>query len=188
MRPVDLLESTGTRIGDTAARAVRAVRERGIFVLPAALMLILIVCLGVAGARPQGEPAPSGTPTAPAIVHVPAKTKAPKAIVAACAVDYGYTSQWIFGFTAQMNVVNTGTAALAGWVLTFDLPAGERLAGGWNGQWAQSGRRVTVRDVGYNNVVPAGGSLSLGFIGTEDSRSADEPTHFRLNGIACSKR
>ncbi len=59
-------------------------------------------------------------------------------------VDYQVLSQWVFGFTAQVTIINTGTAAINGWTLRFDLAAGQNVGGGWNGQWQQDGTSVTV--------------------------------------------
>jgi hypothetical protein len=164
-------------------------RQRGIFLLPAVLLLFLIGCLGWAQLHQSDSAAPNPvvTPTAPGVVGpAPDHVKKTTPVTKACAARYSYTSQWFIGFTAQVTFVNRGTAALAGWALTFDMPSGMRVAGGWNGQWKQSGGRVTVHDVAYNHRVPAGSSVTIGFLGASNGGASGPPRHFRLNGVGCT--
>ncbi|MEU6393936.1 glycosyl hydrolase family 18 protein [Streptomyces sp. NPDC046939] len=97
-------------------------------------------------------------------------------------------------FTTQDNgswwkgtyvVRNSGTAAVNGWTLEFDLPAGVTLTGNYYGDATVSGRHVTVKNAFYNGNVPAGGSTepysywftATGAIGT--------PTGCTVNGDKC---
>ena len=170
-------------------RAPAPRRQRGVFILPAVLLLLLVGCLGWAELHQTDSPVPTPkvTPTAPGVVG-PAPTHAKKKqqpVSKACSARYAYTSQWIVGFTAQVTFVNRGTAALAGWAFTFQMPSGMRVAGGWNGQWKQTGNQVTVRDVIYNRSLPVGGSVTIGFLGTSSPGSQSPPHHFSLNGTTC---
>ncbi len=164
-------------------------RQRGVFILPAVLLLLLIGCLGWAELHQSGDatvPTPKVTPTTPGVVGpAPTPTKKQQPVSKACSARYAYTSQWIVGFTAQVTFVNRGTAALAGWALTFQMPSGMRVAGGWNGLWHQDGNRVIVRDVLYNRRLPVGGSVTIGFLGTSKPGSQSRPRHFSLNGTSC---
>jgi Cellulose binding domain/Fibronectin type III domain len=103
-----------------------------------------------------------------------------------CAVHYEVTSSWNGGFGAAITVTNRATTAVNGWSLTFTWPdAGEAVQSGWNGVWSQTGRQVTVTNADWNRTIAAGGSLSLGFNGT-DTGAAPAPTVFSLNGTVCS--
>ena len=70
------------------------------------------------------------------------------ATAAACAVSYTVPSQWGSGFTGEVKIKNTGGTNVDGWKLGFTFPSGQKLAGGWNGSWAQNGAAVTVTDAG----------------------------------------
>jgi eukaryotic-like serine/threonine-protein kinase len=189
-------------------------RERGgMFILPALLMFVLISCLGLAELHAEGGrltgPGPSPSTKLPANqspgAQAPAQAEpklpeqevpAPKVLAEApaetigCAVSYRTTASWIFGYAALVTIANTSGAAISGWTLQFKLPKGEHLSGGWNGQWTQNGRNVTVEDADYNATLSPGAAVSLGFLGhTRESRkgSADpgQASGFRLNGRSC---
>jgi cellulase/cellobiase CelA1 len=104
----------------------------------------------------------------------------------ACHVDYQMLSQWVIGFTAQVTIINTGTEEIGGWTLRFQLQPGQKVGGGWNGRWNQDGSTVTVTDAGYNQDVPIGGQVTLGFLGSQPGNTSSNPTRFTLNGTACS--
>jgi serine/threonine-protein kinase len=105
-----------------------------------------------------------------------------------CMISYRTTPEWISGYAALVTIANTSRVAITGWTLRFKLPKGEHLSTGWNGQWAQKGRYVTVEDADYNATLAPGTAVAVGFLGrTRDSQS-DGPGHataFRLNGHAC---
>ncbi|MFC0541681.1 cellulose binding domain-containing protein [Kutzneria chonburiensis] len=103
-----------------------------------------------------------------------------------CAVHYEVTSSWNGGFGGAITVTNRAATAVNGWSLTFSWPdAGEAVQSGWNGVWSQTGRQVTVANADWNRTIAAGGSVSLGFNGT-DTGAAPAPTVFSLNGTVCS--
>ncbi|TDB70012.1 cellulose binding domain-containing protein, partial [Micromonospora sp. KC723] len=102
-----------------------------------------------------------------------------------CAVTWT-TSTWGTGFTANITVTNTGTTAITGWTLAFQPGAGVRLSSGWNGEWSQTGDRVTVRNLAWNGNLPSGGTVSTGWQGTFTGGTLPTPSAFTLNGTACS--
>ena len=54
--------------------------------------------------------------------------------------------------------------------------AGEAVQGGWDGTWMQGGQQVTVNAASWNATIPAnGGSVSIGFNGTDDGRPRRRP-------------
>ncbi|WP_129306103.1 glycosyl hydrolase family 18 protein [Streptomyces sp. L2] len=82
-------------------------------------------------------------------------------------------------------VHNSGTAAVSGWTLEFDLPAGVSVTGHYNGDATVSGRHVTVHNAFYNASVPAGGSTepySYWFIA---NGPIGAPTGCTVNGDKC---
>ncbi|MER7891398.1 glycoside hydrolase family 6 protein [Micromonospora sp. NPDC094482] len=122
-------------------------------------------------------PPPTTTPP----TTVPPTTPPP---TGGCAVTYTPNS-WPGGFTAELRVTNHG-AARTGWTLTFVAGAGVRLSTGWNGEWSQSGDRITVRNTAWNAALPAGGTLTLGFQGTYSGGTLPAPTGFALDDVTCS--
>jgi chitodextrinase len=103
---------------------------------------------------------------------------------ASCRVTYGKT-EWPGGFTANVTIANTGTAAVNGWTLTFSFAGDQRVTNAWNAGVTQSGAAVTARNVAHNASIPAGGSTSFGFQGTWSGSNA-VPGAFSLNGSACT--
>ncbi|MFH8749698.1 glycosyl hydrolase family 18 protein [Streptomyces rimosus] len=97
-------------------------------------------------------------------------------------------------FAAQENgswwkgtyvVRNGGSAAVTGWTLEFDLPAGVTISGHYNGDATVNGRHVTVKNAHYNATVPAGGStdpFSYWFIA---SGPVGTPATCTVNGDKC---
>jgi len=104
-----------------------------------------------------------------------------------CDVSYVIQNQWPGGFTANLVVKNTGTAAINGWTLVFAFPAaGQAINGtGWGATWTASGSTLTGRDLGYNAALAPGGTVSAGFNGSWTSADP-EPTAFTLNGAVCT--
>ncbi len=104
---------------------------------------------------------------------------------AACSVAYRIDSAWNDGFTATVTVKNTGTSAISGWALGWSFAGDQRISSAWNATVTQSGAAVTARDAGWNGTLAPGGSASLGFQAGYSGTNAT-PTHFTLNGGACS--
>jgi len=102
----------------------------------------------------------------------------------ACGVTYQVTGSWSGGFQGQIDIHNTGTTALNGWTLTFTFTAGQIITQMWGGTPAQSGGKVTVTPADYTSSIPAGGSVTLGFLGNQGSTNP-APTDFTLNGDTC---
>jgi cellulose 1,4-beta-cellobiosidase len=102
----------------------------------------------------------------------------------ACGVDYA--KQWDSGggFGANVTIRNLG-AAINGWTLTFTFPGNQQVSNGWIAIWSQQGPNVTARNESWSAVIPAGGSLTIGFNGTY-SGANQNPTTFFLNGVQCT--
>ncbi|WAZ24992.1 cellulose binding domain-containing protein [Streptomyces cinnabarinus] len=103
---------------------------------------------------------------------------------ASCQVAYD-TNVWQGGFTANVTVRNTGSAALDGWQLGFTLPSGQRVTGAWNANLSGATGALVASPVAHNARIAAGGSQNFGFQGTYSGTFA-EPSGFTLNGTACA--
>jgi serine/threonine-protein kinase len=102
-----------------------------------------------------------------------------------CTVAYKVTSDWLVGFTASVDIQNTGNKAVAGWTVKFTFPDSQKVVTGWNGRFTQTDHTVTVKDVVYNAAVEPGKSMSFSFIATYTNKNNSKPQTFSLNDIAC---
>ena len=113
-------------------------------------------------------------------------TAAPASAATGCSVAYAIQSDWGSGFTVNVNITNLGSPITA-WTLTYSYAGNQTLTNGWNGNWTQSGKAVTVTNASYNGSLATGGTASPGaqfsYSGTNTS-----PTAFALNGVACTGR
>ena len=106
------------------------------------------------------------------------------ASTAACSVGYKANS-WTGGFTADVTVKNTGTAAISGWTLKWTFPGDQKITSVWNAKATQTGTAVTATDLGYNGSLAPGASTGFGFQATYGSANPS-PTAFTLNGATCT--
>jgi len=105
-----------------------------------------------------------------------------------CAVDYQVTGSWGSGYTASINITNTGPSQINGWTLTFTFPAStESLNSGWNANWTSSGQNVHATSLDWDaNLAPNGGnSVSIGFVGN-NAGAYPSPAAISLNGTVCT--
>ncbi|MCZ7376624.1 GH12 family glycosyl hydrolase domain-containing protein [Micromonospora sp. WMMC250] len=115
----------------------------------------------------------------------PPPTTPPPSGGASCAVKYTANS-WGNGFTADVQVTNTGSSAINGWTLNYSLPSGQTVTNAWNATVSQSGSAVTARNVGHNGSIAPGGTASFGYQGTLNG-AYSSPSSFSLNGATCSR-
>ncbi|MFD7137259.1 cellulase family glycosylhydrolase [Streptomyces sp. NPDC059894] len=104
---------------------------------------------------------------------------------ASCSVGYRVVGEWPGGFQGEIALRNTGTAAVNGWTLVFAFADGQTVTNMWGGTAAQSGGTVSVTPASYTTAIPAGGSVTVGFIGAKGATNT-APTAFTLNGTTCS--
>ncbi len=100
-----------------------------------------------------------------------------------CEVAYQVQNSWQGGFTAQVTITNTGSAALNGWTLGFAFPGDQKISQGWSATWTQSGAGVTAKSMDWNGALAVGASVTAGFQATGSSAGA--PTAFELNDQPC---
>jgi hypothetical protein len=94
-------------------------------------------------------------------------------------------NNWGGGFTANVQINNTGTSAINGWTLKFTFPGDEKITNTWNGVESQSGEAVTITNESYNSTIAVNGNVTLGFQGTWTNSDA-APTAFTVNGTTCT--
>ncbi|MFF5054683.1 PHB depolymerase family esterase [Micromonospora sp. NPDC000663] len=131
---------------------------------------------------PTTPPPTTPPPTTPPPTTPPPTTPPPSS--GACRVGYTVNA-WNNGLTASVTITNTGTAAVNGWSLTFTLPNGQRITGGWNAQYSPTSGAVTARNVSYNAAIAPNTSVDIGFQATHEGDTA-KPSSFALNGATCS--
>jgi hypothetical protein len=102
----------------------------------------------------------------------------------AVTATYSKTSDWGSGFQAEYVVANSSAAAVHGWTVTFDLPAGEHITSLWNGTMTASGQHVSVANPTWAADLGTGQSTSFGFVVDTDG-SAGAPQNCVLNGSPC---
>ncbi|MGW5668266.1 GH12 family glycosyl hydrolase domain-containing protein [Micromonospora sp. NPDC003776] len=102
-----------------------------------------------------------------------------------CSVKYT-PNAWNNGFTADVQITNTGSSTINGWTLTYNLPAGQTITSAWNATVTQSGSAVTAKNLDYNGTLSPGASTSFGYQGTL-SGTYSSPSSFSLNGVTCTK-
>lgn len=106
-----------------------------------------------------------------------------------CRVGY-QASNWggSNGFTANLTITNTGTAAINGWTLAFTFPAGQRLTDGWSATWNQApgSATVTATSLSWNANLPPNASTGIGFNGSFTGTANPAPTAFTINGNTCT--
>ncbi|MFJ1539974.1 glycosyl hydrolase family 95 catalytic domain-containing protein [Micromonospora chalcea] len=106
-------------------------------------------------ATPTSTPSPTPTPTPTTSSPAPSGARA----------TYAITGSWSGGFQAEVTVT-AGATAIRGWTVSWTFPNGQVINQIWSGTHTQNGVNVTVRNVDYNGSVPAGGSITFGFIGS----------------------
>jgi hypothetical protein len=130
---------------------------------------------------PGGSSAPIAAGTTAAR---PAPSSAPVAASVSCTVAYSVAHTWPDGLQAQALLTNTSTSPVSGWTLTWSFAGDQRITDLWNGDFTQSGERVTVTNASYDGTIAPSASVTIGFIGSGTGSDAP-PTAFRLNGTDC---
>ncbi|WP_410821309.1 glycoside hydrolase family 9 protein [Micromonospora sp. 050-3] len=90
------------------------------------------------------------------------------------------------GFTGQLTIQNTGTAAINGWSVRFAFTGDQRVREAWLAKVTQAGATVTARNESYNAKIAPGGSVTFGFNATTGGGANPSPGLVTVNGAACS--
>ncbi len=101
-------------------------------------------------------------------------------------VNYG-TWQGGGGFTAQVEVTNTGTTAINGWTARFAFTGDQKIREGWSGRATQAGATVALQNESFNSRLQPGATVYVGFNATMGTLYANpSPRLITLNGNACT--
>jgi hypothetical protein len=106
----------------------------------------------------------------------------PAAAAGPVSAGFTRTAAWETGYSGEFTLRNASAATVPGWTLEFDLGAGTVLTSLWNGSATVSGTHVTVVPPSWGREIPAGGSVSVGFV----TRGTAVPAGCRLDGGPCS--
>ncbi|MEU4744016.1 glycosyl hydrolase family 18 protein [Actinosynnema sp. NPDC023658] len=88
------------------------------------------------------------------------------------------------GTTGKFVVTNPTTAAVSGWSIKFDLPAGVTVSGAQNATTTQTGTRVTLTPAYYIGTIQAGRTTDP-YSPTFTLSQAVDPTTCTVNGANC---
>jgi Glycosyl hydrolase family 12/Cellulose binding domain len=114
----------------------------------------------------------------------PAPSSAPPAASVSCTVTYSVVHTWPGGLQAQAVLTDTSTSPVSGWTLTWSFAGDQRVTNLWNGDFTQSGERVSVTSASYDRTIAPSASVTIGFTGTSTGSNAP-PAAFQLNGTDC---
>jgi cellulose 1,4-beta-cellobiosidase len=130
---------------------------------------------------PGGSSAPIA---AGATAARPAPGSAPVTASVSCTVTYSVADTWPGGLQAQALLTNTSISPVSGWTLTWSFAGDQRVTDLWNGDFTQSGERVSVTNASYNGPIAPSASVTIGFTGSSIGSDAP-PAAFQLNGTDC---
>jgi endoglucanase len=120
------------------------------------------------------------------------------ATTSGCSVSYQNVNTWQSsptsgGFGTTLAITNLGDP-VSHWKLTFTMPAGQTLTGGWNATFTGT-TSVSATDAGWNGSIGTGktdtsvglqGTWTRSTQGTTPPNPLPQPTDFALNGVACT--
>ncbi|AUG81853.1 glycoside hydrolase [Kitasatospora sp. MMS16-BH015] len=83
-----------------------------------------------------------------------------------CSATYAVANDWGSGFTANVTVTNTRSAATKSWTVTWKWGGNQQLTNSWNATTSQSGASVSATGLSYNSTLAPGATTSFGFQGS----------------------
>jgi hypothetical protein len=189
-KPVEQTESGSLLLADGTDYAVLAV-ELGMVRNEAADDRLLKEAETTASAKRLGrwgppcvKPSADATPApAPAPVKPATTTRSAPQPVTGCSVTYRVTDTWPGGFRTDVTIANTGTTEITGWTLQWKFGNGQTISEMWNATPKQSGGDVSATAMSYNQSIPRGESLLMGFTANGGNTA---PKAFTLNGYSCA--
>jgi len=92
------------------------------------------------------------------------------------AISFNVDSDWGSGFGGSIRIRNQAGVPLEAWGLEFDFDG--RISSIWEADIAErDGTRYRLVPKSYNGTIPAGGELTIGFVGSR-AHSGIEPTNY----------
>jgi chitinase len=98
------------------------------------------------------------------------------------AAVFAKTADWGSGWEGKYTITNGGTAAISGWRVEFDLPAGTALGSYWDALLTSNGNHHTFSNREYNGSIAPGASVAFGFLAS----GSGTPLNCRVNGVDCA--
>jgi mannan endo-1,4-beta-mannosidase len=118
-----------------------------------------------------------------AATHSPLPGSSP-AEEAPCHVSYSIVPEGSTQYTMVIVIANSSSVTVNGWALRWEFPAGQKILYGWNAIVTNGPDGGVATDIQTNQVIPAGGSATIAFVGTRTAW-VPTPSGFTLNGEAC---
>jgi dienelactone hydrolase len=109
---------------------------------------------------PPGTTSPSPSSPSPSS---PSPSVSPSSPATGCTASYRTAGSWPGGFQGEVTVT-AGSAAISGWTVGWTLGSGQAITQVWNGTLTTNGSAVNVHNASYSGSVPAGGSVTFGFL------------------------
>jgi hypothetical protein len=94
---------------------------------------------------------------------------------------YQITDSWGTGYAVTYTIHNSGTTAVTGWTVAFDLPAGTSVRKYWTAAMTTSGNHYAFANLSYNATVAAGGTQTFGF----NTNGMGLAYNCTVNGLPC---
>lgn len=95
-------------------------------------------------------------------------------------INFSVVNDWNEGFTGNLSITNSGTAAIDGWTIEFDAPF--EITNLWNAEIvSRNGNRYVIRSADWNSTIKPNESISFGFNGKNPDGITIKPTNYRLN-------
>jgi len=80
----------------------------------------------------------------------------------ACTLTLDTSNDWGAGQVLRVVLANTGTAAISNWSISFSESNSFTVANSWSGNFAVSGRNVTVTPMDWNRTIAPAGTIDMG--------------------------
>ena len=123
---------------------------------------------------------PDTSPRARPSVSPSCESLEARSLLSGVSTAFQVTQDWGSGFQASMSITNAQSSDVNNWQLEFDYPA--NITSIWDAKIvSHTGDHYVLQGAGWNNNLPAGGTVSFGFLGSPGNTSAS-PSNYRLNG------
>lgn len=104
------------------------------------------------------------------------------AYAASVTATFTKTASWDTGYTAQFSIKNGTSAAISGWKVEFDLPAGTAVGAYWDSLQTNAAGHYTFTHREYNGSVAPGATVTFGF----NASGTASPANCKINGASCA--
>ncbi len=82
-------------------------------------------------------------------------------------VIFSLTGHWSNGYSANVEIENTGSKTIENWTIEFEFPG--NISNIWNAEIiSNENNKYIIKNAGWNQDISAGGSIEFGIIGTEE--------------------